>query len=221
MNTQERDELARFLQQLTQAQITQKDSEAESLIRDACSRQPDAAYLLVQRSLILDQALQNAQAQTSRLQGELDHMRSQTRAGSGSGGFLDPNAWGNSPVTQPGVISQAAATPTTPRLFAPQTGAPAPSSWGSGMLGNIATTAAGVVAGGFLFQGIGHLLGNHGSSPTSMNGLRSNETADYSETTTINPAVGNEAVGNDDSSDGLFDTSSVDSFVGSDGDSSI
>jgi hypothetical protein len=32
------------------------------------------------------------------------------------------------------------------------------------MLGNIATTAAGVVAGSFLFQGIEHLMGNHNAS---------------------------------------------------------
>jgi hypothetical protein len=42
----------------------------------------------------------------------------------------------------------------------------APTNSGAGsFLGSVATTAAGVVAGGFLFQGIEHLLsGHHGSS---------------------------------------------------------
>ena len=63
MNPQEKELLARFLEQLTTAQAGQKDREAESLIREAVARQPDAAYLLVQRALQLDQALQLTQAE--------------------------------------------------------------------------------------------------------------------------------------------------------------
>ena len=36
-----------------------------------------------------------------------------------------------------------------------------PSSWGSGMLTSIATTAAGVVAGSLLYQGIQGMMGHH------------------------------------------------------------
>lgn len=53
MNPQERDQLILFLQQLTQAQAGQKDNEADTLIKDACARQVDAAYLLVQRAMQL------------------------------------------------------------------------------------------------------------------------------------------------------------------------
>jgi uncharacterized protein len=149
MNQQEREQLSLFLRQLTQAQAGQKDAEAEALIRDASARQPDAAYLLVQRAMQLEQALQFVQAQASKLQTELE----QTRSGARSG-FLDQaNAWG-----RPAAVQAATGTVAQPQVQAPA--APA-ASWGSGILGNVATTAAGVVAGSFLFQGIGNLMGHH------------------------------------------------------------
>ncbi|MEY2633318.1 MAG: hypothetical protein RIR00_1972 [Pseudomonadota bacterium] len=139
MNTLERETLERFLQQLASARLSHKDSDAESLIRQACDRQPDAAYLLVQRALLLEQALQQAEARIASQQAELDRQRP-------SSGFLGNNAWGNAPSNPP-----AGALPGS--------ASPAARPWGSGILGNIATTAAGVVAGSFLFQGIEHLLG--------------------------------------------------------------
>jgi len=42
MNLQVREQLIRFLQQMTQAQAGQKDAEAEAFIRVAAARQPDA-----------------------------------------------------------------------------------------------------------------------------------------------------------------------------------
>jgi hypothetical protein len=161
MNLQEREQLTHFLQQLTQAQAGQKDSEAESLIRDAAGRQPDAAYLLVQRAMQLEQALQMVQSQASKLQAEMEQMRAGARSG-----FLDQgNAWGRPAAVMqaaPGAVApQPHQASPQPQPTAPQAAAPA-SSWGSsGMLGNIATTAAGVVAGSFLFQGIGNLMGHH------------------------------------------------------------
>lgn len=201
MNTQEREQLTQFLQQLTQAQAVRKDSEADMLIRDACSRQTDAAYLLVQRAMILDGALQDSQAQISRLQRELDQMHDQVRAGNDDGGFLDANAWGNSPAARSGLPPQARLSPSSPvPVVAPAT-APAASAWGSGMLGSMATTAAGVVAGGFLFQGIEHLLGNHGSNSALTNGLSGNAAMDHAELTATDPPLADSftsASGSDD-----------------------
>lgn len=51
MNTQERQQLTSLLQRLCDVQVQQKDLEAESLVREACARQPDVAYLLAQRAL--------------------------------------------------------------------------------------------------------------------------------------------------------------------------
>lgn len=151
MNSQERAQLSQFLQQLTQAQAGPKDAEAEALISEACARQPDAAYLLVQRALLLGQAVQAAQAQVEQTRAELEQLRAGSR-----GSFLsDPNAWGQS--------IRAGAAPAAPSFQAAPALPPAfaASSRGSGFLGSIATTAAGVVAGSFLFQGIEHLMGHH------------------------------------------------------------
>jgi hypothetical protein len=143
MNNQEREHLNGFLQQLSHATAPHKDADADVLIRAAIERQPDAGYLLVQRVLLLERAVQTAQAETARLQAELDELRSTAR-----GGYpADANAWGRF------ALMAAQAAPMTTR---------SDSTWGSGWLGNVATTAAGVVAGSFLFQGIEHLLGHNG-----------------------------------------------------------
>jgi hypothetical protein len=157
MTPQERELLTSFLQQMTQAQTGPKDTEAETLISAACAKQPDAAYLLVQRAMQLEYALQTVQSQSARLQAEIDKMRPATPTG-----FLDnANAWGRGTpaAAAPPAAASAAAQPRS------QPGSPAPvggSSWGSGMLGTVASTAAGVVAGSFLFQGIQGLMGQHG-----------------------------------------------------------
>lgn len=185
MNLQEREQLSQFLQQLVQAQAGQKDAEAEALIKDACARQPEASYLLVQRALLLDHTLQNAQAQVARLQGELAQAQGQQR----SGGFLDGNAWGNAPVRAPQtapVYAQAVAPAAAPAYApaVPMAAAPA-SSWGS-TLGTVATTAAGVAAGAFLFQGIEHLMGNHGSGWMPGGGAGGQPLQGLTENTVIN-----------------------------------
>lgn len=210
MNTHEREQLVQLLQQLTQAQALQKDSEADALIREASKQQPDAAYLLVQRAMLLDHALQDSRDQISQLQRELDEARS----GNSSGGFLSQYAWGNASATQSNPSPQAPAYPAAPApsaMSTPPVAAPAASAWGSGMLGNIATTAAGVVAGGFLFQGIEHMLGNHGSHSGLMNGLSRDVPNDRHET----PAIG-QPVDSSASNAGVFDTGSVDDFIDGD-----
>ena len=211
MAPQERDQLTGFLQQLTQAQAPQKDSEADALIREACLRQPDAAYLLVQRAMLLGHAVEDAQTQITRLQAEL----AQGRAGNNSSAFLDPNAWGNTPTMRTSPPPPAPYRASTVAPVQMPAVAPAASAWGSGMLGNIATTAAGVMAGGFLFQGIGHLLGNHGANPGAMNGLSGNAPAEHHAALADNtetPATPRNAE--------VFDTSSVDSFIADESDNS-
>ena len=176
MNQQELQALQDFLTQLTQAQAGVKDEQAQALIADAVRRQPDAAYLLVQRALLLDHALVSARAQIATLQSQL-----QAAQGGAHDSFLGGgNQWGNagsagSPAAyggNPGVGQGAAPAsyPSYPtQMQAPaQTQAPvqpAPaqrSGWlGDGArstLGSIATTAAGVAGGAFLFQGIENLF---------------------------------------------------------------
>ena len=168
MTPQEKQLLERFLADMGAAQPGQKDPEAEALIREAVSRQPDAAYLLVQRALQLDQVLQIREAEVQKLQAELTQAKSGNNAPT-SGGFLgDPYAWGSRPsgtsqtastsgsAPIPGVQSRPGTLAAQPQA-APQQ--PTRSAWGgSGMLGTVATTAAGVVAGSFLYQGIQNLM---------------------------------------------------------------
>ena len=162
MNTQEREQLTRFLQQLAQAQVGAKDVDAEMLIRETCSRQPDATYLLVLRCLLLDQALETAQSEIARLQ------QAQQNTPSSSASFLNNSALGNSPT--PTTIT--AQQPQRSASFAPPPQAPAmqPATpgWGSSMLGTVATTAAGVVAGSFLYQGINNMMGHHNNNPSAL-----------------------------------------------------
>nr|WP_315430867.1 DUF2076 domain-containing protein [uncultured Albidiferax sp.] len=164
MNTQERDQLNTFLQQLGQARAAVKDSEAQTLIDNALARQPDAAYLLVQRCLLQDGALQAAQAQISSLQTELQQARQGSAAG--GAGFLDSNAWGRAPAV-PSYVAPAAAPAPAYYQAAPASAplAAAPSRFQApSFLTGMATTAAGVAAGAFLFQGIESLMGHRGSS---------------------------------------------------------
>ena len=202
MTPQEREPLTAFLQQMTQAQAGQKDAEAEALIREASSRQPDAAYLLVQRAMGLDYALQAALAQAAKVQAELDQLRAGARSS-----FLDnTNAWGRAiPAPSPAQVPlAAAASARVTAQPAPAAAAPA-SSWGSGILGTVATTAAGVVAGSFLYQGIQGLMGHH------------NQTANAEATATPRPSEsGKPASDADERGDALDD--SVDYADATDGD---
>jgi uncharacterized protein len=166
MNTQERDQLNQLLKQLVDFKLTAKDSEAESLIHEAVTRQPDAAYLLVQRVMLLEHGLNNAKVRIEDLEKQLQNRA----AGQSTGSFLGSDPW-----AQPGVNAApapaGAANYQQPRYaqqpqYQPQA-APAQSGGGifgggSSFLGNVATTAAGVVAGSFLFQGIENLMGHHG-----------------------------------------------------------
>ena len=78
MTSHERETLVRLLDQLATAQSGQKDAEFHSLVQDACAKQPDALYVLVQRSIELDGALRAAQDQLHEMQVELERVR--TRA---------------------------------------------------------------------------------------------------------------------------------------------
>ncbi|MDB5848425.1 MAG: hypothetical protein JWP29_2177 [Rhodoferax sp.] len=185
MNSAEREQLSKFLQQLTDAQAGPKDVEAQSLITRAVAQQPDAAYLLVQRALLQDGALKLAQEQIATLQEELTRLKQGGTPAQAAGGFLDANAWGrapaapslpSAPAVQPGMIaSQVGAQPAPayypPSAQAPLQAAPAPSGFQApSFLTSMATTAAGVAAGAFLFQGLGHLMGGHQNNAASAFG---------------------------------------------------
>lgn len=179
MSPKETQVLQNFLDQLVKVQGISKDAQAQSLINDAVSKQPDASYLLVQRALLLDQALSEANNQITSLQAEVRELQAGKNMGyaNRASSFLDPatSAWGNSSNSRP-LQSATTATSVTgaplpgysgmqppPLPASAMAAAPASSFFGGtggSMLGTVAATAAGVAAGAFLFQGIEHLMGN-------------------------------------------------------------
>ena len=156
MNSQERDQLNQLLKQLGEVKLTTKDAEAEVMIREAAARQPDATYLLVQRALLLEQAVTGAKARIDELQHQIQSSQSEQK-----GGFLSNDPWAQ-PATNVGSVP-GAVNYQTPRAPQPQQAGASGFGGGSSFLGNVATTAAGVVAGSFLFQGIENLMGHHSS----------------------------------------------------------
>jgi hypothetical protein len=162
MNASDEKTLQDFLDQLVQARGVTKDPQADALIGRAVAQQPDAAYLLVQRALLVEQALGNAKARIAELE-------SQTTKG--SGGFLDANSWGNSAQSKPFNPVPGVGQGTYAQPGQPAKSGGFLSGAGGSMLGTIAATAAGVAAGSFLFHGIGNLLDNNDGAAGGANHL--------------------------------------------------
>ena len=139
--------LEAFLNQLKEIKGHPKDPEADERIKSVSVQQPDALYLLVQRALLQDQALKAAQQEIESLKSKLD---TQSQASSTSG-FLNRDPWGQAAPRQ---------TYTSPPTAAAASSVAQTGGMGS-FLGQAATTAAGVAAGAFLFQGIENLMGHH------------------------------------------------------------
>ncbi|XAH23514.1 DUF2076 family protein [Xylophilus sp. GW821-FHT01B05] len=175
MTPQEHQLLSDFLGRLAAVDKTAKDPEADALIYQRLAPLPDAPYLLVQRTLLLEQALEAAQRQIAQLQQNPPH------ADAGSPSFLSPGAapgFGRAPsqayTPPPSSYPPEAAVPAAPpapaswrdRLFGAPPAAAAPAAAPS-FLGQAASTAAGVAGGMFLFNGLENLLGRHGNSSSS------------------------------------------------------
>lgn len=195
MSPQETQSLQDFLNQLIQVRGIGKDAQAEAMIAAAVAQQPDAAYLLVQRALLMDQALATSKAQIASLQSQVQALQS---GAAPAHGFLDSNAWGNAPAA-PIRSNPTPAYTSAPGQTAPQyqaapapTPSPSPGFFGGGMgsmLGTVAATAAGVAGGAFLFQGIEHLMnGGSGSGLMHQNGLSA--PVENVENTTVNNYYG-------------------------------
>ncbi len=151
MTPQEHQLLSGFLNNLTTARAQSIDPEADRLIRDAFSRQPQAAYLVVQQALMQQMSVQEAQHRIAELEQQLRDARG---GASGTSSFLGgaaqaPGA-GSPPPTAPSGWGNPATAP----------GAPRSSGFGN-FLRSAATTAAGVAGGAMLFQGIENLFGGH------------------------------------------------------------
>jgi len=183
MNPQEYEALQSLLAQLVEIHGVKKDPEADLLIREAVARQPDATYLLVQRTLLLRAALDEARRRIAALQ-------STQRQGSTSDppwGFgSPPEAIAAAPALEPRRLGVAA--PPAGPSYATPTGSSAAVAGGAmpSFLSQAAATAAGVAGGAFFFQGVEDLLGHHGSE------LSAHDIAPPAEDVTVNNYYGSE-----------------------------
>lgn len=194
MNATERDQLQQFLIALRQTRADPKDPVADALIREAVSGQADAPYLLVQRAMGVGLALEAAQTRIQQLEAQSAELQTRLVAaqnaaalngsgigsgigsgvGGGASGFLNAGTqnWGRAPETAKPPTASMVSAPMSANRPVGVTSATQPvaaqasaSAWGGGLMAQVATTAAGVVAGGLLFQGIQSLMGN--SAPSS------------------------------------------------------
>lgn len=178
MSPDERTNLSLFLEQLIRARGVRKDPEAEQMIQRALEQQPDAGYLLVQRVSLLERALDEAKARITALESELKTAQGSDLPAGGEVGAL-ARGWGRSNAAT-GTLSAPAGTPVNPQPIA----APAGNSW----LGQMASTAAGVAAGAFLFQGIEDLL----SRGSGLGGHAGTPNQHLVEADTFNPPSGSD-----------------------------
>jgi uncharacterized protein len=171
MTPQERELIADLFDRLAQLENEPRDPDAERAIRDELRRAPHSIYPLVQTVLVQDEALKVVNARIESLESGA------TEAGSARpGGFLDNMrdvlfgragaGRGSVPPVGPG--SQLPSRPAVPQ---PTLGQPyAQGSFGQSLqgpsfLGTAAATAAGMVGGALLLDGVRSALGGHQGGP--------------------------------------------------------
>lgn len=194
MTPQEQQLLDGFLQRLASAQGIEKDPEADALIRERVASNPDAAYLLVQRTLLLEQALENAQQQITQLQSAQAAPRPASASSFLSGGLSTGFGRSAGTVGNPGNPgNERAAPPPLPgeaqagrqpqglreRLFGGGNAGPAanaapgaaaaPAGRGGSFLGSAAAAAAGVAGGMFLYSGLSNMMGGDKGATETAN----------------------------------------------------
>src|SRR5580704_16284816 len=182
MVPQEQDLITTLLARLKNFGGQPKDPEADALIRQALSVQPDMPYYLVQTVLIQDLSLHTAQNRIADLEKQLADAQQSAKPTSFLGGLFGSRpsapADGSTPSAGPWTRApQVAAAPPAqpyaqpgyppPGYGQPGYGQPAQGGGfmggggGGGFLQSAAATAAGVAGGALLFQGISSLFGNH------------------------------------------------------------
>jgi uncharacterized protein len=175
MTPQERQLVDALFDRLAKLEDAPRDPDAERAIADGLRQAPHAVYALVQTTLVQDEALKRANARIQELEGGaqpqeqprgfLDNMRD-TLFGHeerrGSVPSVRPGGQGSSGVWGPG---QGAPPPPPPGYGAPPAGygyGPGPSPVGAGgsFLGTAAASAAGVIGGAMLLNGIRSMFGH-------------------------------------------------------------
>jgi hypothetical protein len=182
MTPQEKELLTTLLDRVKNAPRQDKDPEADALIRQAMTAQPDLPYYLTQTVLIQDLSLHQAQQRIADLEKQLADAQQAAKPSVGSflGGLFGsrPPAQASGPAQagpwtrSPQVAAAPPAQPYGQPGYAPQPGygqqpmggglmGGGMGGAGGGFLRSAAATAAGVAGGALLFQGIESLFGSH------------------------------------------------------------
>ena len=177
MTPQETELVDELFDRLAKLENVPRDPEAERLIAAGLQRAPHAVYALVQTVLLQDEALKRANARIEELQAQAGGAAAPEQR---PASFLDSMREAVISPREPrgSVPSVRASAPgyEPPQGYQPQPGYPPPPSYpegpafgsGGSFLGTAASTAAGVIGGALLLDGIrsmfGHHLGGYGPS---------------------------------------------------------
>lgn len=149
MTEQERQLIEGLGERIRNAPAPQIDHDADGLIRQSIGSRPDALYILTQTVLLQEMALNQAKAQ-------IDQLKQQTAAApQAQSGFLhgQPSSYSSPSYQQSSYQESQYAAPPPPQQ---------PGGRFSGFLHNVATTAAGVIAGEAAFDALSSLFGHRG-----------------------------------------------------------
>ena len=179
MTPQEQALVDELFDRLANVENAPRDPEAERAIANGLRRAPHAVYVLVQTALVQDEALKRANARMEEMQAQLEGGSQFQPQAQQQGSFLDsmrdavlgrreprgsvPSV--RSPATQ---TSPMARPPYEPGYgYPPQM--PTGAAFGSSgsFLGTAASTAAGVIGGALLMDGIRSMFGHHAGSGAS------------------------------------------------------
>jgi uncharacterized protein len=222
MTSEERTLISTLFDRLNSAATQPKDVQADEYIRTEVSQQPSAPYLLVQSTLVMQQALAAAQTRIADLEKQLAAAQRPGQEPSGSflSGMANLFGVGQSPAQPPRAPQAPPPLPSQSPSLSPLSPPPLPqtgrSPAGGSFLQGALSTAAGVAGGALLFQGIQNLLGHN---PGQFGGLvgpsggivGGNEPVVAENTEVVNnvfetnqpPSMGDQPVGQDDSGSSL------------------
>jgi hypothetical protein len=188
MTPEERNLITELFDRLATLEDAARDPEAERAIKEGLRQAPNAAYALVQTTLVQDEALKRADARIRELEAELGIGAEPARPA----GFLDnmrdslfgrreaPPRAGSVPSVRPGEAPMGAPeayrSGMGPSGIGPSGMGPGPGGMGPGpgsmmepprpggsFLGTAAAAAAGVIGGSMMLDGIRSMMGHHGS----------------------------------------------------------
>lgn len=156
MTQQEQQMLQDLVQKINNTRLQEKDDDAERFLQDGLSRNPDALYMLAQTVLVQNLALEQAKRQLMTAQQQPQPAKATSFLGSLLG-HRDPQP----PPPPPSGYQPVQYASQAPAYQPPPPGQPS-------FLRSAASTAAGVAAGAFAFEGIESML--HGGMGGGMLG---------------------------------------------------